>query len=318
MVMMVVCGILLCFVTLHRKELSAEHEKAEKLLKSLGEGQQHNHQLTSTSSALTKDNKELHERLQKATDLDMQLQQALTESEKHRAALLEQVNVLKSNLDRANSELNSALSTHENLKQELNSKDEMLGSLEHKQKAEHEALIKSHQQVIDANVSESNERLHAVEAQIQALNAMLQDGQAEKFKLESELEQANERIRQLDQSLAKQLEESTQLQQELCAKTSTLQEHDKHFKKLKKSLAQQSETIEKLQSKTAAKATQHQTVMADMQVMLKDKEEAISNLNNIIQAKEAELTKNTDIFLREKVRGTELQEQLNAYKQQVQ
>ena len=241
------------------------------------------------------------------------MQQALTESEKHRAALLEQINVLKCDLDRVSSELDSALSAQESLKQNLDSKNEMLSMLEHKQKAEREALIKSHQQITNANISDGNERLHAAEAQIHALNASLQDSQAEKFKIETELEHANERIEQL----AQQIEESAQLQQELSAKTSALQEHDKHFMKLKKSLTQQSETIEKLQSKTAAKATQHQTVMTDMQVLLKDKQEAISHLNNIIQAKEAELTKNTDILLREKVKGTELQEQLNAYKQQV-
>ena len=316
--MVVMCSVLYLMVTcLHRKDLSAEHERGEKLLKSLEEEQQRNHELASTSSALTKDNKELRERLQNATNLDVQMQQALTESEKHRAVLLEQVNVLKCDLDRANSELDSALSAQENLKQNLDSQNEMLSRLEHKQKVEREALIKSHQQITNANISENNERLHAAEAQIHTLNASLQDSQAEKFKVETELEQANERIEQLDQSLAQQVEEGAQLQQELSAKTSALQEHDKHFMKLKKSLTQQSETIEKLQSKTTAKATKHQTVMTDMQVLLKDKEETISHMNNIIQAKEAELTKNTDILLREKVKGNELLEQLNAYKQQV-
>ena len=302
---------------LHRKDLNTEREKAEKLLRSLGEVQKRNHELTSASASLTLDNKELHERLREATNLDVQMRQALTESEEHRATLLEQVNVLKCELDKVNSELNSALSEQESFKQELSSKNEVLSGLEHKQKAECEALIKSHQQITDANISENNKKLHATELQIRTLNASLQDNQAEKFKLETKLEQANERIEQLDRFLAQQVEESAQLQQELSAKTSALQEHDKHFKKLKKSLTQQSETIEKLQSKTTAKATQHQTVMTDMQVLLKDKEEAISQLNNIILAKEAELTKNTDILLREKVKGTELQEQLNIYKQQV-
>lgn len=252
----------------------------------------------------------MHDRLQKATDLDVQMQQALIESEKHKAALLEQVNVLKRDLDRVNSALSSAHTVQENLKQDLSSKNETLHRLEHKQKAEHEALIESHQQITDA----SNEKLQVAEGQIQALNASLQDSQAEKLKLESKLEQASERIEQLDQSLAQQL---VKHQQELSAKTLALQEHDEHFKKLKKSLTQQSETIEKLQGKTTAKATQYQTVLADMQVLLKDKEEAISHLNNIIQTKGAELTKNTDILLREKVKGTELQGQLNVYKQQV-
>jgi len=245
------------------------------------------------------------------------MQQALSESEKHKAALLDQVNVLKCDLDRVNSMLNSAHIAHENLKQDLSCKNEALHRLEHKQKAEHQALIKSHQQITEANISKSNEKLQAAEAQIEALNASLQDSQAEKLKLESELEEACKRIEQLDQSLAQQLEESVKLQQELSAKASALQEQDEHFKQLKKSLTQQSEIIEKLQGKTTAKATQYQTVLADMQVLLKDKEEAISHLNNIIQAKEAELTKNTDILLREKVKGSELQEQLNVYKQQV-
>ena len=309
--------IYVMFTCLHRKDLSTEHKRGEKLLKSLEEEQQHNNELASTSSALTKENKELRERLQNATNLDLQLQQALTESEKQRATLLEQVNALKCDLDRVNAELDSALSAQESLKQGLDNKNEMLNRLEHKQKAEREALIKSHQQITNANDSENNERLRAAEAQIHALNASLQDNQAEKIKLETELEQANERIEQLDQSLAQRLEEGAQLQQELSAKTSALQEHDKHFMKLKKSLTQQSETIEKLQNKTAAKTTQHQTVMTDMQVLLKDKEEAISHLNNIIRAKEDELTKNTDTLLREKVKGTELQEELNAFKQQV-
>ena len=302
---------------LHRKDLSIEQEKTGKLSRSLGEVQKHNHELASASASFTQDNKELHERLREATNLDVQMRQALTESEKHRAALLEQVNVLKCDLDKLNSELNSALSAQESFKQELSSKNEVLSGLEHKQKAEREALIKSHQQITDTNISESNKKIQAAEAQIRALNDSLQDNQAEKLKLETKLEQANERIEQLNQSLAQQIEECAQLQQELSAKMSALQEHDKHFKKLKKSLTQQSETIEKLQSKTTAKATQHQTVMTDMQVLLKDKEEAISQLNDIILAKEAELTKNTDILLREKVRGTELQEQLNIYKQQV-
>lgn len=302
---------------LYRKDLSAEKEKAGRLRQSLEEGQHHSDELASTSSALKKDNKELHERLQQAASLDVQMQQALTESEKQRASLLEQINALKCDLDRVNSELNSVLIAQQNLKQDLSSKNEMLSRLEHKQKAEYEALIKSHQQITNANISEANQKLQTAEAQIQALNASLQDGQAEQLKLESELEQANARIEQLNQSLAQQIEEGTQLQQELSAKTSALQEHDQHFKKLKNSLMQQSETITKLQSKTAAKATQHQTVMADMQVLLKDKEEAMAQLNNIIQAKEAELTKNTDMLLREKVKGAGLQEQLHAYKQDV-
>lgn len=300
-----------------RKDLNGEKEKAGKLRQSLEEQQQHNDELASTSSALTKDNKELHERLQEATNLDVQMQQALTESEKQRAALLEQVNALKCDLDRVNSELSSVLSAQENLKQDMSSKNEMLSKLEHKQKAEREALIKSHQQIIDGNISEATQKLQAAEAQIHALNASLQDSQAEQLKLESELEQANERIEQLNHSLTQQIAEGTQLQQELSTKTSALQEHDQHFKKLKKSLTQQSETIEKLQSKTAAKATQHQTVMADMQVLLRDKDESIVQLSNIIQAKEAELTKNTDMLLREKVKGTGLQEQLHAYQQDV-
>ena len=302
---------------LYRKNLSTENERAEKLIKLLEEEKQRNYELASTSSALTKDNKELHERLQKATNQDVRMQQALTESEKHRAALLEQINALKCELDKVNLELNSVLGTQENFKQDLSSKNAMISELERKQKAEREELIKSHQQITNANISESNEKLQTAEAQIQALNASLQDSQAELLKLESELEQANERIEQMDQSLAQRTEESMQLQQELATKVSALQEHDKHFKKLKKSLTQQSETIEKLQSRTTAKATQHQTVVADMQVLLKDKEEAISLLNNIIQVKEAELTKNTDMLLREKVKGTELQERLNAYQQQV-
>ena len=214
-------------------------------------------------------------------DLDTQLQQALTESEKHKIDLLEQISTLKQDVDRLSSELASERNTLASLKQELGKKNEQVSKLEH-----HHSSAKSHQH-------------------------------AENIKLQSQLNQANERIEQLDQAMAQHLEESAQLQQELSAKTSALQEHDKHFKKLKKSLAQQSETIEKLQSKTAAKTTQHQAVLGDMQLLLKEKEEALSRLNGIVQTKEAELTKNTDILLREKVKSAELQEELNIYKQQV-
>ena len=76
-------------------------------------------------------------------------------------------------MDRVNAELDSALSAQESLKQGLDNKNEMLSRLEHKQKAEREALIKSHQQITDTNISENNERLHAAETQIHALNASL-------------------------------------------------------------------------------------------------------------------------------------------------
>ena len=251
------------------------------MVQALKNEQQRSQELGSSLAAVKSDNKTLHDKLQKAADLDVQLQQALTESEKHKTDLMEQIGTLKHDVDQLSSELASERKTLASLKQELDKKNEQVSKLERRRSA-----AKSQQQ-------------------------------AENVKLQSQLTQANEKFEQLDQAMAQHVEETAQLQQELSAKTSALQEHDKHFEKLKKSLAQQSETIEKLRSKTAAKATQHQAVLADMQLLLKEKEQALLQLKGIIQTKEAELTKNTDILLREKVKNSELQEELNTYKQQV-